>query len=180
MFSYILDSEDDDEDIAVHRKPHRNAIRDSDSEEDEAAADNSACMAEALVLSASSGEEEANEEKARGPLKSKRISQAPTDSYDSEPEKCEDVEVQQQQGGQGVKSNKKQKEREKSQRHREKKEKRSKAMDKLKKKKKDRFADVSGVGETSFVCFLNVRCCFVLVNWPPASKQNNVVGLHLT
>lgn len=149
---YILDS-DDEEDIAVHRKPHRNAIRDSDSEEEEAAADNSVCMAEALVLSASSGEDvEADEGKARGLHKGRRISQAPMDSDDSGPEleKCKDVGEQQQREGRGAKSSKEQKKREKSQRHREKKEKRSKAVEKL--KKKDRFSDVCEVGVTWF-CF---------------------------
>ncbi|KAL3043582.1 hypothetical protein OYC64_003443 [Pagothenia borchgrevinki] len=52
-----LPDSEDDEDITVHRKPHRNAIRDSESEEEEAAGDNGVNMAEALVLSASSGEE---------------------------------------------------------------------------------------------------------------------------
>ncbi|KAK2830613.1 hypothetical protein Q5P01_018544 [Channa striata] len=52
-----LPDSDDDEDITAHRKPRRNAIRDSDSEEEEAAADNSANMTEALVLSTSSAEE---------------------------------------------------------------------------------------------------------------------------
>lgn len=119
-----LQDSDDDEDIAVHRKPHRNAIRDSDSEEEEAAADKSVCMAEALVLSASSGDEaEADEGKARGPQRSRRISQALVDSDDSGPEleKREDVQEQQQKEGRGVTLNKEQKKREKSQRHREKK-----------------------------------------------------------
>lgn len=150
----MLDS-DDDEDIAVHRKPHRNAIRDSDSEEEEAAADNSVRIAEALVLSASSGEDaEVDEGKARGPQRSKRISQAPVDSDNSGPEleKRKDLEEQRQKEGRGVKSIKEPKKREKSQRHREKKEKRTKAVEKL--KEKDRFSDVSGVGETwfSFLC----------------------------
>lgn len=105
-------------------------------------------MAEALVLSASSGEEaEADEGKAGGPQRSRRISQAPDDSG-PELEKSEDVQEQQQKEGRGVKLNKEQKKREKSQRHREKKEKHSKAVEKL--KKKDRFSDVSGVGETWF------------------------------
>ncbi|XP_060915553.1 claspin [Labrus mixtus] len=124
---------DDDEDITVHRKPHRNAIRDSDSEEEEASAENSVHMTEALVLSASSGDEmetgEAQEKNERT-QKTKRISRAPVDSEDSEPEqaKCGEVEEKQEE----VKSKK----REKSQRHREKKEKRSKAVEKLKKKKR--------------------------------------------
>lgn len=110
-------------------------------------------MAEALVLSASSGEEaEEDEGKAREPQRGRRISQAPIDSDNSGPEleKREDAEQQQQREGRGAKSSKEQKKREKSQRHREKKEKRSKAVEKL--KKKDRFSDVSEVGETWF-CF---------------------------
>ncbi|XP_035536851.1 claspin [Morone saxatilis] len=136
------DSDDDDEDITVHRKPHRNAIRDSDSEEEEAAAENSVHMAEALVLSASSGEEmetgEAEEKdgrKKRGSQKSKRISRAPIDSDDSEPEqeKCGEME-EEEEVRKEAKPPKEGKKREKSQRHREKKEKRSKAVEKLKKK----------------------------------------------
>ncbi|XP_070778119.1 claspin [Enoplosus armatus] len=138
-----LPDSDDDEDITVHRKPHRNAIRDSDSEEEEAAAENSVNMAEALVLSASSGEEmetgEAEEKDERGAHKSKRISRAPIDSGDSEPEqeKCGDMEEVRKE----AKSMKERKKREKSQRHREKKEKRSKAVEKL--KKKERFSEMN-------------------------------------
>lgn len=107
-------------------------------------------MAEALVLSASSGEEaEADEGKARGPQRSKRISQAPIDGGDSGPEVEAREDGEGQQEGRGAKSSKEQKRREKSQRHREKKEKRSKAVEKLK-KKKDRFPDVSEVGDTWF------------------------------
>nr|XP_033492141.1 claspin isoform X2 [Epinephelus lanceolatus] len=141
----LPDSDDDDEDITVHRKPNCNAIRDSDSEEEGAAAENSVHMAEALVLSASSGEEmetgeaeEKDKRKERGPQKSKRISRAPIDSDDSEPEqeKCGEMEEQQQEEvSKEGKSKKDGKKREKSQRHREKKEKRSKAVEKLKKKK---------------------------------------------
>uniref|UniRef100_UPI0037E7262F claspin n=1 Tax=Semicossyphus pulcher TaxID=241346 RepID=UPI0037E7262F len=129
----LKDSDDDDEEITVHRKPHRNAIRDSDSEEEGAAAENSVHMAEALVLSASSGDEmETGETEGRDQRKdktSKRISRAPIDSEDSEPEqeKCGETEERQEE----VKS---MKERKKSQGHREKKEKRSKAVEKLKKK----------------------------------------------
>ncbi|XP_042292110.1 claspin [Thunnus maccoyii] len=137
---------DDDEDITAHRKPRRNAIRDSDSEEedDEAAADNSVHMAEALVLSASSGEEmetgeaeEKDEMKKKRAQKSKRITRAPVDSEDSEPEpeKCGEVE---EEAKTEVKS---MKDRKKSQRHREKKEKHSKAVEKL--KKKERFSEVN-------------------------------------
>lgn len=158
---YLLDS-DDDEDITVHRKPHRNAIRDSDSEEEEAAADNSACMAEALVLSASSAEEmetdEAKEKgkgKARGAPKGKRISRAPVDSDNSEPEQEERGEMEEQQNEEGeVKSKKEQKKREKSRMHREKKEKRSKAVEKL--KKKDRFSEVNEVSKT-WIFFFSIH-----------------------
>lgn len=137
---------DDDEDIAVHRKPHRNAITDSDSEEEEAAADNSVHMAEPLVLSASSGdeketreEEEKGKSKGRAVQKGKRISRAPIDSEDSEPEqeKCGEMEEQPE----DVRKEKKSLKREKSRRHQEKKEKRSKAVEKL--KKKERFPEVS-------------------------------------
>ncbi|KAM6903716.1 claspin isoform 2-T2 [Lycodopsis pacificus] len=138
-----LPDSDEDEDITVHRKPHRNAIRDSDSEEEEAAAENSVHMAEALVLSASSGEEgEKDERKESGaPKKSKRISRAPIDSDDSEPEQSGGIKEQQEEVRKEAKSIKEPKKREKSQRHREKKEKRSKAVEKL--KKKERFSDMN-------------------------------------
>ncbi|XP_074543637.1 claspin [Halichoeres trimaculatus] len=133
---------DDDEDITVHRKPHRNAIRDSDSEEEEASAENSVHMTEALALSASSGDEMetgASEEKRdRGAQKSKRISRAPVDSDDSEAG---------EEGGEGVEEEQeevkamKEKKREKSQRHRERKEKRSRAVEKV--KRRDRFAEAT-------------------------------------
>ncbi|XP_030267375.1 claspin [Sparus aurata] len=146
-----LPDSDDDEDITVHRKPHRNAIRDSDSEEEGAAADDSVNMAEALVLSASSGDEmetgeaeEKGDSKEKGVKKSKRIRHAPIDSEDSEPEqeKCGEIEEQQGDVRKEKESKKEQKKREKSQRHREKKEKRSKAVEKLK-KKKDRFSETN-------------------------------------
>ncbi|CAI5691195.1 unnamed protein product [Oreochromis niloticus] len=140
---------DDDEDIMVHRKPHRNAIRDSDSEEEAAAADSSVHMAEALVLSASSGEEmetekvdEKDKKKEKGRQKCKRISRAPVDSEDSEPEEEKSGKMEEEEGKvvkRQVKSAKEVKEREKSKRHREKKEKRSKAVEKL--KKKERFSE---------------------------------------
>ncbi|KAM3596062.1 uncharacterized protein V6R79_007677 [Siganus canaliculatus] len=133
----LPDSEEDEE-ITVHRKPHRNAIRDSDSEEEAAAAENSVHMAEALVLSATSSDEEMetgeaetkSEKKDRGAQKNRRISRGPVDSDDSEAEP--------EKRGEGKKEQKK---REKSQRHREKKEKRSKAVEKL--KKKERFSDMN-------------------------------------
>ncbi|XP_030597072.1 claspin isoform X2 [Archocentrus centrarchus] len=137
---------DDDEDITVHRKPHRNAIRDSDSEEEVAAAESSVHMVEALVLSASSGAEmetekveEKDKRKERGLQKCKRISHAPVDSEDSELEEEKSGEKEEQEEAvvkRQEKSTKEVKKREKSQRHREKKEKRSKAVEKLKKKEK--------------------------------------------
>lgn len=148
----MFSDSDDDEDITVHRKPHRNAIRDSDSEEEGAAADNSVNMAEALVLSASSGDEmetgeaeEKGDSKEKGVKKSKRIRHAPIDSEDSEPEQEKCGEIEEQQGD----VRKEQKKREKSQRHREKKEKRSKAVEKLK-KKKDRFSETNEVSKAMF------------------------------
>ncbi|XP_078146529.1 claspin [Centroberyx gerrardi] len=141
---------DDDEDITVHRKPRRKALRDSDSEEEEAAGDNSVEMADALVLSASSGDEmetgeveEKDERKKKGAQKSKRIARAPIDSEESEaePEKGGEVKEQQEEVKKDVKSKKEGKKREKSQRHREKKEKRSKAVEKL--KKKERFSETN-------------------------------------
>lgn len=149
---FFISDSDDNEDITVHRKPHRNAIRDSDSEEEEASAENSAQMAEALVLSASSGEEmengkaeETDERKVKGAQKKKRISRAPVDSEDSEPEqeKSGEMEEPQEEVRKEAKSVKERKKREKSQRHREKKEKRSKVVEKL--KKKDRFSEMNEV-----------------------------------
>ncbi|KAI4817535.1 hypothetical protein KUCAC02_010923 [Chaenocephalus aceratus] len=99
-----LPDSEDDEDITVHRKPHRNAIRDSESEEEEAAGDNGVNMAEALVLSASSGEEMETEKaekkgdrKEKGAQKSKRIIRAPIDSEDSEPEQEKGGEMEEEQ-----------------------------------------------------------------------------------
>ena len=106
-------------------------------------------MAEALVLSASSGEEMetdgAGERTEKGAQKSKRISRAPIDSEDSESEQEKGGETEDQQGKarKEAKSMKEQKKREKSQRHREKKEKRSKAVEKL--KKKERFSEMDEV-----------------------------------
>lgn len=154
----MFSDSDDDEDITVHRKPHRNAIRDSDSEEEGAAAVDSVNMAEALVLSASSGDEmetgeaeEKGDSKEKGVKKSKRIRHAPIDSEDSEPEqeKCGEIEEQQGDVRKEKESKKEQKKREKSQRHREKKEKRSKAVEKLK-KKKDRFSETNEVSKAMF------------------------------
>uniref|UniRef100_A0A3B4ZFY9 Claspin n=1 Tax=Stegastes partitus TaxID=144197 RepID=A0A3B4ZFY9_9TELE len=114
----------DEEEIVALRKPHRNAIRDSDSEEEEAAAENSINMAE-------------DERKERDVKKSKRIGRAPADSEDSEAEQEKRAETEELK--KEVKSTKERKKREKSQRHREKKEKRSKAVEKL--KKKERFSE---------------------------------------
>ncbi|XP_037330993.2 claspin isoform X1 [Pungitius pungitius] len=145
-----LPDSDEDEDITVHRKPHRNAIRDSDSDDDDEEENNnnnnnSAHMAETLHLSASSGEEmeagtaqEKDERKDGGEQKkSKRISHAPIDSEDSELEQAHSGGMEEQQEVVRKEANlmKEGKKREKSQRHREKKEKRSKAVEKLKKKK---------------------------------------------
>ncbi|XP_047460120.1 claspin [Mugil cephalus] len=159
----LPDSDDDDEDIAVHRKPHRNAIRDSDSEEEEAAADTSVHMAEALVLSAS-GEEEMEtgeaEQKEKRAQKSKRISRAPADSDDSEPDKGEDEEMEVEEAKskkEGKSMKEREKKREKSQRHRERKEKRSKAVEKL--KKKERFSE--GNEETPLPRALNDSGCLL-------------------
>ncbi|XP_028316964.1 claspin [Gouania willdenowi] len=128
----ILESDDDDEAITVHRKTHRNAIRDSDSEEEEAAAESSAHMADALVLSDSSrddadiGDVQAT---AKGTQKCRRISRAPVDSDGSELEESGETEERKKK----VKPEKEEM-REKSKRHQQKKEKRSKAVEKLKKK----------------------------------------------
>ncbi|XP_068189129.1 claspin isoform X2 [Antennarius striatus] len=143
------ESDDDDDDITVHLKSHRNAIRDSDDEE-EAAAENSVHMAEALILSASSGEDikttkEKDERKMRRQLKSKRIRRAPVDSDDSddsEPQQeCREMEEEQEEVGREIKSMKERKMREKSQRNKQKKEKRSKTVEKL--KKKDRVYEMN-------------------------------------
>lgn len=153
LLSYLSDS-DDDEDITVHRKPHRNAIRDSDSEEEAAAADSSVHMAEALVLSASSGEE-METKKEKGRQKCKRISRAPVDSEDSEPEEEKSGKMEEEEGKvvkRKVKSTKEVKEREKSRRHHEKKEKRSKAVEKL--KKKERFSERDEVSSLVSELFL--------------------------
>uniref|UniRef100_A0A3Q4H7I7 Claspin n=1 Tax=Neolamprologus brichardi TaxID=32507 RepID=A0A3Q4H7I7_NEOBR len=159
LLSYLSDS-DDDEDIMVHRKPHRNAIRDSDSEEEAAAADSSVHMAEALVLSASSGEEmetEKDKKKEKGRQKCKRISRAPVDSEDSEPEEEKSGKMEEEEGKvvkRKVKSTKEVKEREKSRRHHEKKEKRSKAVEKL--KKKERFSERDEVSSLVSELFLEM------------------------
>lgn len=97
-------------------------------------------MAEALVLSASSGEEMdtgVEERKERAMQKTKRISCAPIDGEDSEPD--------QEELRKKMTPLKDQKKRERSQRHREKKEKRSRAVEKL--KNKERFSKINDVSE---------------------------------
>ncbi|XP_034017184.1 claspin [Thalassophryne amazonica] len=137
------DTDDNDEDIAVYRKPRRNTIKDSDSEAEDACGENSMHVAEALVLPASSDEElasgqggENSERKGRRTQKPTRITRGPADSDESEPEqeKCGQVKETDKQ----VKAVKK---RQKSQRRHEKKEKRNKAMEKL--KKKERFSEMA-------------------------------------
>nr|XP_057902985.1 claspin isoform X2 [Doryrhamphus excisus] len=127
---------DEDEDVPTRRKPRRNAIRDSESEEEEATVQ----MAEALVLSTSSGEDmetgETSENREKGAKK--RIICAPSDGEDGESEQREE---EKQGTRKDAKTAKESKKREKSQRHRDKKEKRSKAVEKL--RKKDRFSDLS-------------------------------------
>ncbi|XP_064839925.1 claspin-like isoform X1 [Oncorhynchus masou masou] len=126
MITNTVDSQDSDDDITVNRRSRcRKALRDSDSEEVVPE------IAEALVLSASSGDEmeTAEEEVKRAELKGKKISRiAPIDSDGSTPEEEEEL----------VKKDVKPKEgkREKSQRHREKKEKRRKAVERLKNKER--------------------------------------------
>ena len=126
---------DSDDEVTIKRRPHcRKALRDSDSEEEE----HGAGMVDALILSASSGEdvhpgEEEEEEDKRvkkGEVKSKRISRAPVDSDESEPEKESKEDTLK------MALKKKGKKREKSQRHKAKKEKHSKAVELLKKKEK--------------------------------------------
>nr|XP_046181629.1 LOW QUALITY PROTEIN: claspin-like [Oncorhynchus gorbuscha] len=126
MITNTVDSQDSDDDITVNRRSRcRKALRDSDSEEVVPE------IAEALVLSASSGDEmeTAEEEVKRAELKSKKISRiAPIDSDGSTPEEEEEL----------VKKDVKPKEgkREKSQRHRGKKEKCRKAVERLKNKER--------------------------------------------
>lgn len=146
---FYLDS--DDEDITAHRKPRRNAIKDSDSEEEQTAAENDARTSEALVLSASSGDETQtkgmDELRERGTQKSRRINRAPVDSDGSEPEKMED---EWEEPKKEAKPTKEKNKREKSRRHHEKKEKRSKAVEKVKRRK--RFSENTEV-KFSFAFF---------------------------
>ncbi|XP_014033014.2 claspin isoform X1 [Salmo salar] len=144
MITNTVDQQDSDDDITVNRRSRcRKALRDSDSEEVVPE------MAEALGLSASSGDEmeTAEEEVKKAELRSKKISRiAPIDSDDSAPEEEEEL----------VKKDVKQKEgkREKSQRHREKKEKRSKAVERLKKRERPEE-------ETPLPCALNDSGCLL-------------------
>uniref|UniRef100_A0A8C7L4K2 Proteasome subunit beta type-2 n=2 Tax=Oncorhynchus TaxID=8016 RepID=A0A8C7L4K2_ONCKI len=123
MITNTVDSQDSDDDITVNRRSRcRKALRDSDSEEVVPE------IAEALVLSASSGDEmeTAEEEVKRAELKSKKISRiAPIDSDGSTPEEEEELVKKDVEG-----------KREKSQRHRGKKEKRRKAVERLKNKER--------------------------------------------
>uniref|UniRef100_A0A673AZD5 Claspin n=1 Tax=Sphaeramia orbicularis TaxID=375764 RepID=A0A673AZD5_9TELE len=105
-------------------------------------------MAEALVLSASSEEDmetvevgERAGKKEKGVQRSKRISRAPTDSDESEPEQGDVEEKEQEDMKNEAKLKKDTKKRDKSQRRREKKEKHSKVVEKL--KKRDRFSEVN-------------------------------------
>ncbi|XP_055081473.1 claspin-like [Periophthalmus magnuspinnatus] len=125
------DSEED-EDIGAHRKPRRQALRDSDSEEE--TPDSSVQMAEALMLSASSDEDNMetggrDEMKEKSVKKRHRINRAPVDSEDEEETEGGSIEA---------KPKKDKNKRDKSQRHKEKKEKRSKAVEKVKKKRRER------------------------------------------
>ncbi|XP_077362769.1 claspin isoform X2 [Festucalex cinctus] len=117
---------DEEEDVQIRRKPSRNAIRDSDSEEEEAT------MAEALVLAASSGDEMETDEKQEVQKNRRRISVLSDE--DSGPEQKDGDQKE------GAKTAKDPKKRERSRRHRDQKEKHSKSVEKL--KKKDRFSDV--------------------------------------
>lgn len=129
----VLSDSDDNEDVKVHRKLRRNAIKDSDTEEEEEASKTSDNTAEAMA-SASSGEEMATPENvARAAQKSKRIGRAPAESEESESEQAEGGRQEARKGPSPVRKENK---REKSRRHREKKEKRSRVVEKLKKKER--------------------------------------------
>lgn len=136
----FLSDSDDNEDIKVHRKARRNAIKDSDDEEEEEAGKTRVDTAEAMVSSDSCGEEmETPGNMGRAAQKTKRIGRAPTDSEESESEQVNgDTEDGQEGSRKGISPVRKEKKREKSQRHREKKEKHSRVVEKL--KKKERFS----------------------------------------
>ncbi|KAF7211507.1 claspin isoform X1 [Nothobranchius furzeri] len=102
---------DSDDDITVHRKPRRNAIRDSDSEEEEAP--RRLELSEEAVPASSEDEERRN----KGGQRSNRKARA-SDGSDGEHEEEEENK------------------REKSQRHRKKKEKRSKVVESLKRRRR--------------------------------------------
>lgn len=120
----------------VHRKPRHNAIKDSDSEEEEAAAKTSDHMAEAPGTDDSSGEEP-KENMGRAAQKDKRIGRAPADSEEGESEQVDaDMEEGQEEVRKGISPTGKENKREKSRRHREKEEKRSRVLEKLKKKER--------------------------------------------
>lgn len=162
MFNHLifLSDSDDNEDIKVHRKPRHNAIKDSDSEEEEAAAKTSVLMAEAPGTDDSSGEEP-REITGRAAKKGKRIGRAPADSEESESEQVDaDMEEGQEEVREGISPTGKEKKREKSRRHREKEEKRSRVLEKLKKKERVSARNhVSGVKGflTDLMFFLYLR-----------------------
>lgn len=135
----LLSDSEDNEDIKVHRKPRRNAIKDSDSEEEEGAVKASVTTEEAAVPSESSGEE--TEKLGRAAQKSRRTSHGPSDGEESGPEQLRGDSEEPETGASPLRK------REKSRRHREKKEKRSRAVEKLKKKQriseKDQVSQVS-------------------------------------
>uniref|UniRef100_A0A4W5MEB5 Claspin n=1 Tax=Hucho hucho TaxID=62062 RepID=A0A4W5MEB5_9TELE len=126
MISNTVDQQDSDDDITVSRRSRcRKALKDSDCEEEVHE------MAEALVLSASSGDEmeTAAEEVKKAKLECKKISRiAPIDSDESVPEDDEELVRK------VVKPKKEGKKREKSQRHQEKKEKNSKGLERWKRR----------------------------------------------
>ncbi|XP_020356144.1 claspin isoform X6 [Oncorhynchus kisutch] len=149
MISNTVDLQDSDDDMTVNRRSRcRKALRDSDCEEEVHE------MAEALVLSASSGDEmeTAEEEVKRAKLESKKMSRiAPVDSDESTTE-CEEELVRNP-----VKPKKEGKKRENSQRHQEKKEKNSKALERQ--KKRGRIEE-----ETPLPCTLNDSGCLLVNN----------------
>uniref|UniRef100_A0A8C7WDM5 Claspin n=1 Tax=Oncorhynchus mykiss TaxID=8022 RepID=A0A8C7WDM5_ONCMY len=134
--------------MTVNRRSHcRKALRDSDCEEVHE-------MAEALVLSASSGDEmeTAEKEVKKAKLESKKISRiAPVDSDESTTEDEEELVRK------AVKLKKEGKKREKSQRHQEKKEKDSKALEWQ--KKRGRLEE-----ETPLPRTLNDSACLLVNN----------------
>lgn len=153
----FLSDSDDNEDIKVHRKPRHNAIKDSDSEEEEADAKTSVLMAEAPGTDDSSGEEP-RENTGRAAKKGKRIGRGPEESEFEQVDA--DLEEGQEEVRKGISPTGKEKKREKSRRHREKEEKRSRVLEKLKKKERVSARNhVSGVQGflTDLMFFLYLR-----------------------